>query len=846
MFLRSKSKVKRLSLSLRIVAVAAIAATASLLYIPYSSAAVNQFFTAGGVFGGADCSTVVAPYNVAEDFSLASNPNCVYSYGSTATSDPESLFTVSPFSTANQPVANIDRWHRDNPDTDLVPAVFGNRSNVPINYGTIVQAPNELNLHPGPLGERSVVRFTAPAAGLHNITGQFIGIDTGGTTTDVLVFRRNNIGSALLFFGSVNGYLDTEPFSITNLSLNAGDIIEFSVGFGSNGNFSADSTGLTAVISPFGATTPTPTPSPTGTPTPTPTGTPTPIPTPTVTPVPTATPTPIPTPTVTPTVTPTPVITPTPVTTPTPTPSPTPVRTVFITDVGRAEGSAGLNPFVFEVIMSTAPPAGSPIVLGYTTVDGTATVANNDYQATSGTLTFSSTSPTTQTITVNVVGDTVNEFNEAFSVIITNLSPSDVVITKSTGIGTVFNDDGPTATPTPTPTPSPTATPTVTPTATPTPTVTPTVTPTPAASPTPTVTPTPTPTVTPTPTPGTPLEGDVVDAAGGPNGDGLVAANDITVIRQFILGLAVPVNGSQFQRADVNGACGDGQINAADVTVARQFILGTLTPQAACGPTASATPTPTPTATPTPSGTPSPTPTATPPGPPEGERPGTQMITPVAESIGRGGQKVVVAIQLEARGDEAAASYTLNFDPTVLLNPEVTFGADAPAGALVNSNMNEAASGRIGILVDAPAAFAPGPARMVNVTFDVSPAARTGIYSLTLGDAPTTKSVSDTSGNLISAEFREGSVTIEPAALMVRGQVLTPDGRGIRNATVVLTDEQGNRRTAVTSSFGAYAFEDLDPEARYTIAVNSKRFRFAPRVLSPADLAGEVDLVAQE
>jgi hypothetical protein len=828
MFLRSKSKVKRLSLSLRIAAVAAVAVTAGLLYMPYSSAAVNQFFTAGGVFGGADCSTVVAPYNVAEDFSLSSNPNCVYSYGSTATSDPESLFTLNTFSTANQPVPNIDRWHRDSPDPDLVPAVFGNRSNVPINYGSIVQAPSELNLHPGPLGERSVVRFTAPAAGLHNISGQFIGIDTGGTTTDVLIFRRNNIGSALLFFGSVNGYLDTEPFSITNLSLNAGDIIEFSVGFGSNGNFSADSTGLTAVISPAGLPTPTPTPTPSPTGTPLPTVTPTPIPTPTVTPVPTATPTPVPTPTVTPT----PVITPTPVTTPTPTPSPTPVRTVFITDVGRAEGSAGLNQFVFEVIMSTAPPAGSPIVLGYTTVDGTATVANNDYQATSGTLTFSSTSPTTQTITVNVVGDTVNEFNEAFSVIITNLSPSDVVITKSTGIGTIFNDDGPTATPTPTPTPipSPTATPTVTPTATPTP----------AASPTPTVTPTPTPTVTPTPTPGTPLEGDVVDAAGGPNGDGLVAANDITVIRQFILGLAVPANGSQFQRADVNGACGDGQINAADVTVARQFLLGTLTPQVACGPTGAATPTP------TPSGTPSPTPTATPPGGTDGERAATQMITPVAESIGRGGQKVVVAIQLEARGDEAAASYTLNFDPTVLKNPEVTLGADAPAGALVNSNMNEAASGRIGILIDSANTFTPGPVRMVNVIFDVSPAARSGIYSLTLGDAPTTKSVSDIYGKLIAAEFREGNVNIQPAASMVRGRVLTSDGRGVRNATVVLTDGQGNRRTAVTSSFGAYAFEDIDPEARYTVAVSSKRFRFAPRVLGPTDLAGEVDLVAQE
>lgn len=40
------------------------------------------------------------------------------------------------------------------------------------------------------------------------------------------------------------------------------------------------------------------------------------------------------------------------------------------------------------------------------------------------------------------------------------------------------------------------------------------------------------------------------------------------------------------------------------------------------------------------------------------------------------------------------------------------------------------------------------------------------------------------------------------AAVSVSGQVTTPDGHGLRNATVSITDSQGVRRTVTTSSFG--------------------------------------------
>jgi hypothetical protein len=72
------------------------------------------------------------------------------------------------------------------------------------------------------------------------------------------------------------------------------------------------------------------------------------------------------------------------------------------------------------------------------------------------------------------------------------------------------------------------------------------------------------------------FEGDVVGANGEAAGDGLVLANDVSTVRQFILGTSVPLTGTigganQFQRADVNN---NGILDAGDVTIIRQMILG--------------------------------------------------------------------------------------------------------------------------------------------------------------------------------------------------------------------------------------------------------------------------------
>ena len=103
-------------------------------------------------------------------------------------------------------------------------------------------------------------------------------------------------------------------------------------------------------------------------------------------------------------------------------------------DVGNAsvfEAMSGTTSATFTVTLSEASP--SPVSVGYTTGDGTAT-APSDYVATSGTLTFAP-GTTAQTITVTVNADNDGTATQGFTV---NLSAATgATIANGTGQGTI-------------------------------------------------------------------------------------------------------------------------------------------------------------------------------------------------------------------------------------------------------------------------------------------------------------------------------------------------------------------------------------------------------------------------
>ena len=123
------------------------------------------------------------------------------------------------------------------------PCVVYNIGEERLSWNGITWEPRSVSFHPGPHGEYSVVRFTAPATGDYRFDGAFAGIDEK-TTTDVHVLG----GGAAQFDGLINlgGQGRRAPFN-GSVHLNAGEALDFAVGYG-NGSYEYDSTGIEATV----------------------------------------------------------------------------------------------------------------------------------------------------------------------------------------------------------------------------------------------------------------------------------------------------------------------------------------------------------------------------------------------------------------------------------------------------------------------------------------------------------------------------------------------------------------------------------------------------------------------
>ena len=80
----------------------------------------------------------------------------------------------------------------------------------------------------------------------------------------------------------------------------------------------------------------------------------------------------------------------------------------------------------------------------------------------------------------------------------------------------------------------------------------------------------------------------------------------------------------------------------------------------------------------------------------------------------------------------------------------------------------------------------------------------------------------------------------------ISGRVFTPGGLGLRNSVVSLIDASGVRRTATTSSFGLYTFDNVVSGQTFTLTVASKRYRFSPRVMTVTGNLTNLDFVGLE
>ena len=110
-------------------------------------------------------------------------------------------------------------------------------------------------------------------------------------------------------------------------------------------------------------------------------------------------------------------------------------------DIMIEEGDSGTVTAVFTATLSS--PSSKTITVDYATVDGTA-IAGEDYLTASGIITFAP-GAISQTISIDIVPDTIDEFDETFTVELSN--PDNVTLADSSAQVTILdNDDPPTLT----------------------------------------------------------------------------------------------------------------------------------------------------------------------------------------------------------------------------------------------------------------------------------------------------------------------------------------------------------------------------------------------------------------
>jgi hypothetical protein len=175
-------------------------------------------------------------YDIADDFSLSSNPNGVWTYGDETTLGG----TLNLYTVTSTVYGGLEIWS----DSSGAYSDAYNSLGTTLINGSEQWAPHQASFHPGPNNEYSVFRFTAPTTGVYSLDSSFAGVDTVGATTDVHILVDNS----QIFGGNVNGFgPGSGPSFNTNLSLIAGDTVDFAIGNGGNGYYD-DGTGISASL----------------------------------------------------------------------------------------------------------------------------------------------------------------------------------------------------------------------------------------------------------------------------------------------------------------------------------------------------------------------------------------------------------------------------------------------------------------------------------------------------------------------------------------------------------------------------------------------------------------------
>ena len=156
---------------------------------------------------------------------------------------------------------------------------------------------------------------------------------------------------------------------------------------------------------------------------------------------------------------------------------------------------------------------------------------------------------------------------------------------------------------------------------------------------------------------------------------------------------------------------------------------------------------------------------------------------------------------------------------------------------------------QLGISLTSPGntPLAPGSQELITILFDVI-GTDPDVALVTFG-GPTQFVTTTGSVQIPTAQDGESGVRLlctTSTNVRVSGRVTSPDGVGLRNASVSITDQNGNRRTVTTSSLGYYTIDDVKAGDTYVINATSRRYRFGSRVVQVSDSLADLDFIGME
>lgn len=189
----------------------------------------------------ADAADAARPVDdIAASFSASANPPAAghFQYGTTPTLG--GAFMPYAFSVVSQ---GMPFWQATSA-LNTPPYVAKNTTGAAIVLGGTATIPaGTLWAHPGPTGGYSVIRWACPKSGTYVVHVTFTARDA--TTSNVAVLK--NGATPALFVGDVTTS-STPVYDSGAQAFAAGDLLDFAVGYGTNGTYNQDSTGIDGTI----------------------------------------------------------------------------------------------------------------------------------------------------------------------------------------------------------------------------------------------------------------------------------------------------------------------------------------------------------------------------------------------------------------------------------------------------------------------------------------------------------------------------------------------------------------------------------------------------------------------